>query len=236
MHNLFCTDIWLSFLVLTLLEITLSGDNIIFLVTASSKLPKHQQKSARKAGLILAMISRIAFLSLLFSATQLFLPLFDLFGHGVSLRNLIFFFGGAFLVINPCLEIHEIRKASEEKKRVKRSKYWLVLLQIMIVDIIFSIDSVVTAIGVSQHLGVMVTAILVATLFMLLASNWLAALVQTYPMFKILGLCFLILIGIILLLRGLGLEVSSTYIYVPFVFVIFTQIMLAYTKVHNVKS
>lgn len=231
MHSIFNPDIWLSFLILTILEITLSGDNIIFLVTASSKLPTHQQKSARKVGLVLAMVSRIAFLSLIFSATKLVTPLFHVLGHGIAFRELIFLLGGAFLAINPFLEIHEIRKLSEEKERKKHSSYWIVLLQIMIVDIVFSIDSVITAIGVSHHYGVMIAAIMVATLFMLIASNWLAKLVQTHPILKILGLCFLTLIGTILVLRGLGFEVSSSYIYIPFVFVIFTQLMLVYAKI-----
>jgi len=231
MHSLFSPDIWLSFLVLTVLEITLSGDNIIFLVTATSRLPLHQQKSARKIGLILAMLSRIAFLSLLFSATKLIAPLFFIFSHSISFRDLIFLLGGAFLAVNPFLEIYEIRKMSEEKHTKKHRSYWLVLAQIMVVDIVFSIDSVVTALGVSHHYGVMVSAIMIATIFMLVASNWLARLVETHPILKILGLCFLTLIGIILVLRGLGLEVSSAYIYIPFVFVIFTQLMLIYAKI-----
>lgn len=231
MAFLFDPDIWLSFIVLTILEITLSGDNIIFLVTASSRLPEHQQKSARKIGLILAMISRIAFLGLLFSATKLVEPLFHISSHGISFRDLIFLLGGAFLAINPFLEIHEIRKMNEEKKRKKHSSYCMVLLQIMIVDIVFSIDSVITALGVSDHYGVMVSAILIATLFMLVASNWLARLVEAHPILKVLGLCFLTLIGIILVLRGFELEVSSAYIYIPFMFVIFTQIMLSYAKI-----
>lgn len=231
MGSILDPNIWLSFIVLTVLEITLSGDNIIFLVTASSRLPLHQQKSARKIGLILAMLTRIAFLSLVFSATKLVTPLFHIAGHGVSFRHLIFLFGGAFLAINPFLEVHEIRKMTEEKNRKQYRSYWLVLLQIMIVDIVFSIDSVITAIGVSHHIGVMICAIIIATGFMLIASNWLADLVQKHPILKILGLCFLTLIGIILVLRGLGLEVSSTYIYIPFLFVIFTQLMLAYAKI-----
>ena len=223
-------DFWISLLVLTLLEMTLSADNIIFIVTASSRLPKHQQALARKLGLIVAALSRFAFLSVLVFATTMVAPLFHIGTFPISINNLVLVFGGAFLIINPFLEIRELRVMKEEAKHKNYARLSLVVLQIMFVDIVFSIDNVITAIGVAQSYFAMVSAIIIATIFMLTASNALSALVDRHPKLKVIGLSFLVLIGAILVMRGFGFEISSTYIYVPFLFAAFTQGMLAYAR------
>ncbi len=230
MNVIFHFDFWMSLLVLTLLEMTLSADNIIFIVTASSRLPKEQQALARKLGLIVAALSRFLFLSILFFATTMIAPLFHIGTFPVSVNNIVLVLGGAFLIINPFLEIHELRVMKAEAKRKNYAKFSLVILQIMFVDIVFSIDNVITAIGVAQSYLAMVTAIVVATIFMLTASNALSKLVDSYPKLKVIGLSFLVLIGAILVLRGFGFEISSTYIYVPFLFAAFTQWVLAYAR------
>lgn len=219
--------------ILIVLELTLAADNIIFLVTACNRLPPHQQKSATILGILLAAVTRLLFLALMLSATTLTSNLFSIYSHGVSIRDLVLIFGGLFLVVKPIMDIHEERHEKERAKENKPrfSKYGLVLLQIMFVDLIFSIDSVITAIGVSEHYGVMATAIIISVLFMLLCSGYLSRLIKQYPIFKIFALSFLSLIGVILILRGFDFEVSSGYIYVPFLFAIFTQMMLSYARV-----
>jgi predicted tellurium resistance membrane protein TerC len=230
MNTLLNPEVWFSLITLTLVEITLSADNIVFIITASDRLRHNQQKLARKVGLIVAMSTRIAFLSLIFAATHLTTPLFNLGPFPISFRDLIFLFGGGFLIINPLLEMRELRKESEENHKAKHAKFLLVIIQIAIMDIVFSIDSVITAVGLSNQYWVMITAIIIATVFMLVASDYLARLVREYPIVKIMALCLLVLIGFILVLRGFEYHVSSAFIYAPFVFAVFTQAMLKYTK------
>lgn len=230
MSALLSPEFWLSLITLTLVEVTLSADNIVFIVTASGRLPAHQQKLARKIGLIVAMCTRIAFLSLIFAATHMSKPLADIGSLSISFRDLIFLIGGGFLIINPLLEMREIRRMTESSYKAKHSAFFLVIAQIALMDIVFSIDSVITAVGLSNHYAVMITAIVIATVFMLLASDYLAILINRYVILKIMALCLLVLIGTVLMLRGAHFEVSSAYIYTPFVFAVFTQAMLTYTK------
>lgn len=226
MESLLNIHTWLELLILLLLELTLSGDNIVFLVTSTSKLPVHQQIPARRIGLIVAMVSRLVFLGLIFSAATLNKPFLLTF----SIHDIILIVGGGFLVINSLMEFKDMRDSTLKKTHGQYAKFGMVIIQILFIDVVFSIDSVFTAIGVSQHYWVMATAIIIATLFMLIASNCLSGWVEKHPIFKILALCFLILIGLILVIRGFGLEVSSTYIYIPFIYAIFTQFIIHWTK------
>ena len=230
MDLLFHLDFWMSLLVLTLLEIVLNADNIIFIVSASSRLPREQQALARKLGLLVAAGSRIAFLSLLVFATTFTQALFYIGDHNVSINDIVLVLGGAFLIINPFMEIYELRAMKEANKLKSYAKLGAVILQIMFIDIVFSIDNVVTAIGVAQTYLAMVGAILIAMIFMLIASNFLSRLVDAYPKLKIIGLSYLVLIGLVLVARGFGFDVPSAYIYLPLGFVVFTQAMLIYTR------
>ena len=231
MSALFHLDFWLSLLVLTLLEVILNADNIIFIVAASSRLPRHQQALARKLGLVVAAVSRVLFLSALFFATTFAAPLFYVGTFPVAINNFVFMLGGLFLIINPALEIRQLRLIKESKQQRKHfSKFGAVVAQIMFVDIVFSIDNVITAIGISKFYLAMIGAIVIAMLAMVIASNPLSKLVDKYPKLKVIGLSYLILIGIVLVTRGFGYEISSAYIYLSLAFVIFTQGMLAYTR------
>ncbi len=230
MDLFFHLDFWMSLLVLTLLEVILNADNIIFIVAASSRLPKEQQALARKLGLLVAAGSRIAFLSLLVFATTFTQALFYIGDHGVSINDIVLVLGGAFLIVNPFLEIYELRAMKEAKKLKSYAKLSTVILHIMFIDIVFSIDNVVTAIGVAQTYLAMICVIIIARLFMLIASNFLTRVVDKYPKLKVIGLSYLVLIGLVLVARGFGLDIPGAYIYLPLGFVVFTQAMLIYTR------
>lgn len=225
-------DFWLSLLVLTVLEIILNADNIIFIVAASSRLPRHQQALARKVGLLVAAVSRVLFLSILFFATTMAAPLFHIGQMPIAINNIVFVLGGLFLIINPLLELKQLRlmKENAEQKRKSFAKFGAVVAQIMFVDIVFSIDNVLTAIGVAKFYLAMIGAIIIAMVAMVIASKALSQLIDKYPKIKVIGLSYLILIGVVLVARGVGYEISSAYIYLSLVFVVFTQGMLAYTR------
>lgn len=224
-------EFWLSLITLTFLEIILNADNVVFIVATSSRLPKHQQAIARKLGLLVAAVSRILFLSALFFATKLTDPFFYIGSWPITINNIVLILGGLFLVINPALEIRACQSFKEEKQRKNFANFSAVMAQIMFVDIIFSIDNVVTAIGIAKLYFAMIGAIVLAMITMVVASNFLSKLVDKYPKLKIIGLCYLMWIGGVLMIRGFGIEVSGGYIYLPLAFVIFTQAALAYTKI-----
>lgn len=223
-------EFWLSLITLTFLEVILNADNIVFIVAASSRLPKQQQALARKLGLLVAAGSRIAFLSALFFATTLTEPFFHIGAWPVTINNVVLILGGLFLVVNPALEIRACRTIKEEKQRKKFANFTAVVTQIMFVDIVFSIDNVVTAIGIAKIFLAMVTAIILAMIIMVAASDLLSRIIDKHPKIKIIGLCYLIWIGGVLVVRGLGFEISGGYIYLPLAFVIFTQAVLGYTR------
>lgn len=230
MHHLLNPEFWLSLLTLTFLEIILNADNIVFIVAASSRLPKQQQALARRLGLLVAAGSRILFLSALFFATTLTEPFFHIGNWPVTINNIVLILGGLFLMINPALEIRASRTHHEEKQRKTFANFTAVIIQIMFVDIVFSIDNVVTAIGVAKIFLAMIGAIIIAMIVMVIASDLLSKIIDKHPKIKIIGLCYLIWIGGVLVVRGLGFEISSGYIYLPLAFVIFTQAILSYTR------
>jgi predicted tellurium resistance membrane protein TerC len=230
MHYLLQTEFWLSLITLTLLEVILNADNIIFIVTASSRLPKQQQALARKLGLLVAAVSRIGFLSALFFATTLTTPFLHIGSWPITINNVVLILGGLFLVINPALEISAWHTFKEDKKHKHFAQFGAVIMQIMFVDIVFSIDNVVTAIGIAKMYLAMIGSIIIAMILMVVASDFLSRLVDKHPKLKIIGLCYLMWIGGVLVIRGFGIEISSGYIYLPLAFVILTQSILAYTK------
>lgn len=231
MHHLLQFEFWLSLLTLTLLEIILNIDNIIFIVAASSRLPQKKQALSRKVGLIGAAMMRILLLTTLFFAMSWTQPLFYFCTFPVALNNIILVLGGVFLVINPALELRASHNVSEGKKNYRSSvKFSLVILQIMFIDLVLSIDNVVTAIGVAKVYLAMVAAIIIAMIFMVIASSFLSHVVEKYPKLKTIGLSYLILVGLALVARGFNYEVPSMYLYLPLGFVIFSQLMLIYTR------
>ncbi len=213
--------IWLAFLTLTLLEIVLGIDNIIFLSILVSRLPAELQPRARTLGLAFAMVTRIGLLFALTWMIGLVAPLFTVFGEEISGRDLILFLGGLFLLAKSVSEIHTSLEGpeSEAGKQVKlRSKILGVIIQIGIMDIIFSLDSVFTAIGLVDQLGIMVAAIVIAVLVMMFMAGPINEFIDRHPTIKILALSFLILVGVALIGESLDFEMPKGYLYFAMAF------------------
>ena len=210
---------WLSFLTLTVLEIVLGIDNIIFLSVLIDRLPPKQRGSARYLGLGFAMLTRIG---LLFSITWLATlraTLFTVFGNELSGRDLILTGGGAFLVVKSIQEIREMLNGeSHERKPGVMNGFWLIIVQIGVIDIIFSLDSVFTAVGLAQHIEVMVAAIVASVLVMMVVSGSISRFVARYPTIKVLALAFLILVGAALVAEAWDVEVPRGYMYFAMAF------------------
>ena len=211
---------WISLLTLTALEIVLGIDNVIFISILAGKLPPDQQAKARKLGLSLALITRILLLASIAWMAKLTTPLFTLLGHGVSGRDLILIIGGLFLLFKSTTEIHEKLEGHDGGHNPARAaaKLGRVLVQIMLLDIVFSLDSVITAVGMAQHLAVMVTAVVLAMVVMLLASGAISDFVNRHPTLKVLALSFLMLIGLTLVAEGMGQHIPKGYVYFAMAF------------------
>ena len=212
MAEFFSAETLIALATLTALEIVLGIDNVIFIAILSAKLPVEQQDRARLTGIALAVITRIL---LLFSITwimRLTAPLFTIFGNEISGRDLILLLGGLFLIGKSTFEIHEKLEAEEHERAAQvRATFVSVVAQIVIIDIVFSLDSVITAVGISGNLWVMVPAVLIAAVVMLVFSGPIARFVERHPTFKILALAFLILIGALLVIEGWNPEVVHNY-------------------------
>lgn len=211
---------WISLLTLTGLEIVLGIDNIIFISILAGKLPESQQSKARKTGLMLALITRLLLLASIAWMAKLTTPLFTLIGHGVSGRDLILIIGGIFLLVKSTMEIHEKLEGEDgHNKPVKAAaKFGQVLVQIMLLDIVFSLDSVITAVGMADHLAIMVIAVILAMGVMLLSADAISDFVNKHPTLKILALSFLLLIGVTLVAEGTGFHIPKGYIYFAMAF------------------
>jgi predicted tellurium resistance membrane protein TerC len=210
---------WLSFLTLAVLEIVLGIDNVIFLSILVERLPRAQRGSARILGLSFAMLTRIA---LLFSVTWMATlrePLLTVLGKGVSGRNLILFAGGVFLLVQSVMEIREML---EGKVRVRKpgmmNSLLMIILQIGIIDIVFSLDSVFTAVGLSKHIEVMIAAIVGSVLVMMMVSSAVSRFIDRYPTIKMLALAFLVLVGAALIAESLELDIPQGYLYFAMAF------------------
>jgi predicted tellurium resistance membrane protein TerC len=210
---------WVSFLTLALLEIVLGIDNIIFLSVLVERLPKIQRESARVLGLGFAMLTRIG---LLFSITWLATlrdPLFRALGTDVSGRDLILFAGGLFLVVKTIMEIRSMLQGKvHSRKPGLMNSFFLIILQIGIIDIVFSLDSVFTAVGLAQHIEVMVAAIVVSVLVMMAVSSAVSRFIDRYPTIKVLALAFLVLVGAALIGESLELDIPKGYLYFAMAF------------------
>ncbi len=210
---------WIALVTLTVMEIVLGVDNIIFISLLSSKLPKDQQARARQLGLALAMITRILLLFSLSWIMKLEDDLFFVFHEGVSGRDLILIVGGLFLIYKATREIHEkLEDGSHEHALGRAATFGSVLFQIMMLDMVFSLDSVITAVGMVDHLTVMVTAVMISVAFMMLFVTHVSNFVERNPTIKMLALSFLLLIGTTLVADGTGLHVPKGYIYFAMAF------------------
>jgi predicted tellurium resistance membrane protein TerC len=219
-------QIWIALITLTALEIVLGIDNIIFISILVGKLPEDRQDNARSIGLAMAMITRILLLLSLTWLTRLTTPLFIVFGHGVSGRGIILMAGGLFLLGKSTFEIHDKLEGQEGRSSESvRATYASVIIQIMILDIIFSLDSVITAIGMANQVGVMVAAVVIAVIIMLVSSGPISRFVNDRPTLKILALSFLLLIGVSLFAEGLDFHIPKGYIYFAMGFSFFVEIL-----------
>lgn len=203
--DLFSTPGLIALLTLTVLEVVLGIDNVIFISILSNKLPLAQQENARKMGIALAVISRIVLLFILIVAIdKLQADLFHIFGNGVSGRDIVLIVGGLFLIGKSTHEIHEKLEGHADAHHAGGGTATLksVMLQVMLIDVVFSLDSVITAIGIAENILIMITAILIAAVIMIFAANAISAFVEKHPTMKILALAFLILIGSVLVIEG----------------------------------
>lgn len=212
-------QIWLSFITLSALEIVLGIDNIIFISILVSRLPKERQESARITGLALAMLTRIALLFSIVWLTRLVKPLFTLFEQDVSGRDIILFLGGLFLLVKSVLEIHHsLEGAADDRKTRVFSNFVITVVQIAIIDIVFSLDSVFTAVGLAKHVEIMVAAIIVAIGVMMWVSGSIASFIERHPTIKMLALAFLILVGVALVAESAHFEIPKGYLYFAMAF------------------
>ena len=217
---------------LTFLEIVLGVDNIIFISILSSRLPASRQASARRLGLLLAMGTRILLLFSLSWVVTLTAPLFTLWEHELSGRDLILIVGGLFLLFKSTHEIHARLEGADDRAGSRRAvSYASVLTQIALLDVVFSLDSVITAVGMVDELWVMVTAVIVSVLIMMAAAAPISEFVNRHPTVKILALSFLLLIGLSLLLEGFDQHIPKGYIYFAMGFSVFVEIINLRVKV-----
>ncbi|WP_293731453.1 TerC family protein [uncultured Actinobacillus sp.] len=215
-------EAWIALFTLTALEIVLGIDNIIFISILVGRLPAQQRQSARIIGLALAMLTRIALLVSLAWIMKLTQPLFTLLGQEISGRDLILLLGGLFLIVKSTHEIHnEMNPEDEDDEILEKKKapnYFLTLIQIAILDIVFSLDSVITAVGMANNIEVMIIAIMIAVGVMMLAARAIGDFVDSHPTLKVLALSFLIMIGVMLIAESFDFHIPKGYVYFAMAF------------------
>lgn len=214
-------EAWAALITLTSMEIVLGIDNIIFLTLLAGRLPKEQRDRARTLGLVFAMLTRILLLLSITWIMRLQAPLFTLINHIFSARDLILISGGTFLLAKSTHEIHnasddEHKESSLTSKAV--SGLFMTLVQIALIDIVFSLDSVITAVGMADHVDIMIIAIVTSVMVMLFAAKFIGRFVETHPTIKMLALSFLLLIGVTLIAEGLQFHIPKGYIYFAMAF------------------
>ena len=219
-------EIWIALTTLTVLEIVLGIDNVVFISILSTKLPAHQQLQARRIGLTVAMLARVALLLSLTWITRLTTPLFTVFGHETSGRDLTLLLGGLFLMAKATYEIHENLEGEEGHASARvHASFASVIVQIMLLDLVFSLDSVITAVGMARQLGVMVAAIVIAVCVMLVSAEVISRVVKERPTIKILALSFLLLVGFALMAEGFHQEIPKGYLYFAMGFAVFVELI-----------
>jgi predicted tellurium resistance membrane protein TerC len=231
-------EAWLSLITLTLLEIVLGIDNVIFISILADKLPKNEQEKGRKLGLAMAMITRVLLLLSISWVMTLTAPIFNISGVlnindsewveklAISGRDLILIVGGLFLIYKSTAEIHhKIEGEEEDGTTVKRHSFWGTIFQIMLLDIVFSLDSVITAVGMAQHVEIMIAAVVIAVGIMIWASGSVAGFVNRHPTVKMLALSFLLLIGVSLLAEAFEQHIPKGYIYFAMAFSILVEML-----------
>jgi predicted tellurium resistance membrane protein TerC len=219
-------DAWIAFLTLTALELVLGIDNIVFISILADKLPEEQRDLARRVGLSFALLSRIALLLLLSWIIGLTAPLFSALGQEISGRDLILIGGGLFLLYKSTREVHRLLEGEEGEGSSRVSAaFWSVILQIIIIDSVFSIDSIITAVGLVDEIAVMIAAVIVAVLLMMVFAGPIGRFVSAHPTIKMLALSFLFMIGTVLIADGLDQHVPRGYIYFAMAFSIIVELL-----------
>lgn len=219
-------EAWIAFLTLTALELVLGIDNVIFISILAGKLPPEQQARARYMGLGLAMLTRIVLLFLLSWIIGLTAPLFAVFGKEISGRDLILIGGGLFLLAKATFEIHESLEGEHGHASSKvKANFTSVIVQILLLDIVFSLDSVITAAGMVDRIEIMIAAVVVAVIFMLIFAASISAFVQKHPTIKMLALSFLLLIGLTLIVEGFHVHIPKGYVYFAMGFSVFVELL-----------
>ena len=227
MESLLSTENLIAFLTLSSLEIVLGIDNVVFISILTGKLPADEQARARRIGLVLAMGMRIALLLAIGWVMGLTTPLFSVVEHSFSGRDLILLVGGLFLVGKATWEIHDKLEGGVHEKAgsARRASLGSILAQIVVLDIVFSLDSVITAVGMAKHVGVMIAAVVASVLVMLVFAGRIATFIENHPTMKVLALSFLLLIGVVLMADGFGQHISKGYIYSAMAFSLFVEVL-----------
>lgn len=231
-------EAWISLLTLTVLEIVLGIDNIVFISILSGKLPENKQKKARQLGLALAMITRVLLLLSLSWIMTLTAPLFNIGSWvgivdggwleklAISGRDLILIIGGLFLIYKSTHEIHnKLEGEEDEEGKIKVHSFWATIVQILILDIVFSLDSVITAVGMADHIEIMIAAVVIAVIIMMFSASSISNFVNKHPTVKMLALSFLLLIGVSLLAEGLDQHIPKGYIYFAMAFSVLVEML-----------
>ena len=227
-------EAWVALATLTLLEIVLGIDNIVFISVLVGRLAPEQRRRGRVLGLAVAMGTRIALLLVITSIMRLRAPVFSVFALSVSVRDLILLGGGLFLIAKATLEIHESLEGAEDADRqVARAGFTAVIAQIAVIDIVFSLDSVITAVGMANYVVVMIIAIVLAVGVMMLAAGAIGRFVDEHPTMKMLALSFLVLIGVALIGEGVGLHIPKGYIYFAMAFSLAVEMLNLRVRRHR---
>jgi predicted tellurium resistance membrane protein TerC len=219
-------ETWIAFVTLVVLELVLGVDNVIFISILAGKLPHDQQKRARTTGIMLAVITRVLLLLSLSWIIGLTQPLFTILNFDISGRDLVLLVGGLFLIWKSVHEIHQKLEGQEGEASAKvRAAFWGVIIQIMLLDVVFSLDSVITAVGMVNELAIMIAAVVIAAVVMVFTSTPLAEFVERHPTIKMLALSFLLLIGFTLLVEGLHQHIPKGYIYFAMGFSVLVEML-----------
>lgn len=229
-------EAWIALLTLTVLEIVLGIDNIVFISILSGRLPEAQRPRARTVGLALAMVTRVLLLLTIGWLAGLTSELFEVMGHGVTGRDLVFLAGGLFLIYKAVGEIHERLEGpghEDDEAATNRVSFASVITQIVLLDIVFSLDSVITAVGMAEDVPVMIAAVVIAVGVMMFSAGTISRFVEEHPTVKMLALAFLIMIGVTLLADGLGQHIPKGYIYFAMGFSVLVEILNLKARSHS---
>lgn len=220
-------EAWLSLVTLSVMEIVLGIDNVIFISLVTSKLPASQQNKARRLGLVLALFIRVILLSFIsYIVNEMTEAVITVFGHDLSWRDIILLAGGLFLLYKSTIEIYELLESGgdEHSKKINPT-FWNVVLQVILIDIVFSFDSIITAVGLAQDLPIMIAAVIISMIIMLFFSGAISKFIDKHPSIKLLALAFLLTIGLLLVAESFGQHVSKGYVYFAMAFSILVELL-----------